>query len=214
MKNYKHIIWDWNGTLLNDLWLCVDIINSLLLKYKKPLLTLKKYHEIFDFPVKDYYERAGFDFNVLPFEVVGTEFMELYWKRWQECELHSNVIKVLSDISQNGISQSILSAADSSLLSACVSFYKVAPFFSHLNGLDHHYATGKIDLAKQFIKNVAFDKKEILLIGDTTHDFVVSNEIGVDCILFSEGHHPVNKLRTCGVPVFVKLLDLISFLKH
>ena len=29
---YKHIIWDWNGTLLNDRWLCVEGINQALIK--------------------------------------------------------------------------------------------------------------------------------------------------------------------------------------
>lgn len=197
---------------MNDLWLCVDIINSLLLKYNKPLLTIEKYHEIFDFPVRDYYERAGFDLNAIPFEVVGTEFMDCYWKRWQECELFSNTQTVLRDISEKGISQSILSAADSSLLEACVSYYGLNPFFSHLNGLDHHYATGKIDVAKQLIKNVPFNKRDILLIGDTTHDFFVSQEIGVDCILLNRGHHPMNKLATCRVPVFDRLPKLFSFL--
>ena len=139
--------------------------------------------------------------------------MDIYWKRWQECDLHVNVADVLSFCSTKGITQSILSAADSKLLDACITFYGLNDFFTHLNGLDHHYATGKVDVAKEFIKTFHIEKKNILLVGDTTHDFVVANEIGVDCILFSGGHHPMNKLVTCGVPVVENLAELISFLK-
>ncbi|MDH5646585.1 MAG: hypothetical protein OEZ01_11285, partial [Candidatus Heimdallarchaeota archaeon] len=38
---YEHIIWDWNGTLLDDAWLCVEIMNSMLAKrpaIKMPML--------------------------------------------------------------------------------------------------------------------------------------------------------------------------------
>ena len=90
-KKYTHILWDWNGTLLDDMWLCVDVINVLLKKYNKPVLSLIDYQKHFDFPVKDYYERIGFDFKQTPFEIVGTEFINGYYKRWQECKLHKDV---------------------------------------------------------------------------------------------------------------------------
>ena len=60
---YKLIIWDWNGTLIDDTWMCIEVINELLVKYSKQTLTLETYHKVFDFPVKTYYERIGFDFE-------------------------------------------------------------------------------------------------------------------------------------------------------
>lgn len=49
-KNIKHIIWDWNGTLFDDVDICVDNINWLLKKYNLPEITKEKYREIFTFP--------------------------------------------------------------------------------------------------------------------------------------------------------------------
>ena len=68
--NYNHIIWDWNGTLLNDNWLCVDVINTLLKKRGMPLTTLNTYKEIFVFPVIEYYHKLGFEFTDESFEEV------------------------------------------------------------------------------------------------------------------------------------------------
>ena len=65
------IIWDWNGTLLNDLRLCVKTINSLLEKRSLPVLTTSSYKEVFSFPVKDYYEKVGFDFSKEDFRNSG-----------------------------------------------------------------------------------------------------------------------------------------------
>ena len=35
MGNYRHVIWDWNGTLLDDAWLCVEVLNGLLARRRR-----------------------------------------------------------------------------------------------------------------------------------------------------------------------------------
>ena len=58
------ILWDWNGTLLDDVELCVDALNRLLVSFGYPQqYSLAEYREIFGFPIEDYYVRAGFDFS-------------------------------------------------------------------------------------------------------------------------------------------------------
>ena len=69
-SKYTHVIWDWNGTLLDDNWLCVEVMNTLLSSRNLPLLTLERYRDIFDFPVKNYYEKLGFNFKKESFEIV------------------------------------------------------------------------------------------------------------------------------------------------
>ena len=74
---YKHIIWDWNGTLINNIWLVVEIMNKMLKKRNMPGIDSKKYREIFDFSVTKYYSKLGFDFSDKSFEkltvdVIGT----------------------------------------------------------------------------------------------------------------------------------------------
>ncbi len=209
---YKTIIWDWNGTLIDDTWMCLEVINELLTQYNKPVLTLEKYHEVFDFPVKDYYRRIGFNFDETPFEIVGSEFMHHYWQRWQHCELHDGAREFLRELDDRGIPQVIVSAAETRLLHACVEFFDVAHFFDALWGLDHHYATSKEGLAKEFVESVDINAKEIVFIGDTVHDCDVAHAAGVDSILVCGGHHPKYKLEQCGVPVFESLPEVMDYL--
>ena len=72
---YKHVIWDWNGTLLNDRWLCVEGINAALTKRSLPVITEKTYRNVFSFPVEEYYKKVGFDFEKEPFHIAGDEFV-------------------------------------------------------------------------------------------------------------------------------------------
>ena len=72
------VVWDWNGTLLNDVELNCAIMNRMLLERgKKPLPDLETYRRIFGFPIKGYYERAGFDFSREPYEDVADEYLSL-----------------------------------------------------------------------------------------------------------------------------------------
>ena len=61
---YKHIIWDWNGTLLDDTWLCVEGINQALIKRNLTPISEDRYREVFTFPVRDYYKKLGFDLTI------------------------------------------------------------------------------------------------------------------------------------------------------
>ncbi len=211
-KKYTHVLWDWNGTLIDDMWLCVDVINELLQKYDKPVLTLHEYQKHFDFPVKDYYERIGFDFKKTPFEIVGTEFINGYYERWHECKLHENVEDVLRAIRDAGLTQSILSAADVKMLNAGVELFHLKEYFDELIGLDHHYAHGKIDIARAYMSRTGLNPGQVLYIGDTTHDCDVAQEIKVDVVLFTNGHHTPDRLENCGVPMIDSLRKVLEIL--
>jgi len=211
-KKYTHVLWDWNGTLLDDMWLCVDVINVLLTKYNKSVLSLQDYQKHFDFPVKDYYERIGFDFKQTPFEIVGTEFINGYYERWGECKLHKDVENVLRAIRHAGLHQSILSAADVKMLNAGVELFHLREYFDELIGLDHHYAHGKIDVARAYMKRTGFNPEDVLYIGDTTHDSDVAREINVDVVLFTNGHHTPDRLENCGVPMIDSLNKVLDIL--
>lgn len=210
MNNYKHIIWDWNGTLLNDVGLCVDIINGVLAKRNLDALTFEKYRKIFTFPIKDYYIKAGFDFTQYTFEEVGLEWMREYERRRTECLLHSGVEETLLLLKQNNIGQSVLSAYPHSTLIEIISHFNLNGFFSYIIGLNNIYATSKIELGKDLMKKISNGKERTLLVGDTEHDHEVATEIGADCVLVANGHQSKEKLLTCNVPVFDTLGEFSS----
>jgi phosphoglycolate phosphatase len=85
MTKYTHIIWDWNGTLMDDAWLTNQVMNGMLSRRGLPIMTPEHYAEIFDFPVAEYYQRAGWDFSISPFEKLSDEFISEYNRRTLEC---------------------------------------------------------------------------------------------------------------------------------
>ncbi len=205
--NYKHIIWDWNGTLLNDVDYSLNITNQMLSKRNLPQMSYEKYREIFEFPIINYYNKIGFSFESEPFEVIADEFITLYESNCYECGLHHETEKILQSIMAAGISQSILSAAYETSLKQFVNHFDITHYFIQIIGLSNHYAESKIDNGKMWIEHNDISPQEVLLIGDTVHDYETAQAMGTKCLLIAEGHHNIEKLKTCGVEVVDSLLE-------
>ena len=209
---YKHIIWDWNGTLLDDNWFCVEVINTLLAKRKMPLTTLAKYREIFGFPVIDYYKKLGFDFTKEDFREVSIEFIELYKKLSIKCTLHKKAKDILRQCLDSGLNQSILSAMEQTMLEQMLNFYDIRQFLENVIGTSDIYANGKTEYGRNLISSLQIDPKEILFIGDTVHDFEVALAMTTDCLLIANGHHSKTRLLETGCKVLDSIAGLARLL--
>lgn len=204
----KNIIWDWNGTLLNDLDICVVSINRLLQKRRLPQLNIQKYLEIFTFPVKDYYVSAGFDFNQEPYEMVAVEFMDHYLDLVKTAGLHSNVNETLHFFKNSGREQIILSAMEQTELLKLVKTHQIETHFNAVYGIEDHLAFGKIGLAKSTMLKTGFQHSETCLIGDTLHDAEVAHELGIHCLLVANGHQSAQRLQSSGYSVIESLKEI------
>ena len=212
-KIYAHIIWDWNGTLLDDLNLCLKIINNLLSKKHLPPVSLANYLDIFGFPVRDYYQKIGFDFEKESFEVISTDFITAYEKGRPDCNLMPGTLQTLELLTFSGYTHSILSASKQAYLNKAVLDYGIEDYFISINGLDNHHAAGKFDLGKEFMTAQDLNPSSVLLVGDTLHDAEIATSLGVDCWLISNGHQSRQRLESAGVPILDSLSNLTNLLQ-
>lgn len=212
INGIKNLVWDFNGTLLNDLNLCLQSINELLQIRNKKQLTAADYLKIFTFPVQDYYAQAGFNFTKEPYEKVAIEFMDLYLKDVNDCPLQENVHELLSRARRSGYRQIILSAMEATELRKLTKSLKIDGYFEHIHGIDNHMGAGKVHLAHASIKAAGFLPAETCLIGDTLHDAEVARQTGMHCILISHGHQSKERLNQSGIPVIDGLEGLVKLL--
>jgi phosphoglycolate phosphatase len=202
---YSDIVWDWNGTLLDDAWLCREIMNDQLITRGLPALSLQRYGAIFGFPVKTYYERAGFDFSEEPFEIPAREFIEVYEARRHEASLRPGVHAVLARLRDAGLRQHLLSAYSHASLSTIVAAHGLTDTFTTVAGIPDVFAASKLERGLELATAIAGPARRALLIGDTDHDHEVATEMGADCVLIPAGHQSLARLQQCGVPVLDSL---------
>ena len=202
------ILWDWNGTLLDDVELCVDALNRLLAEYGYPQrYNREQYRAVFGFPIEDYYTRAGFDFTKHSFAELAEKYMEDYVPASAACLLMDGAIDALEAFRAAGLRQVILSASKLDTLQQQAEDRGVTQYFERLLGLGDIYAKSKVEIGLAYLKENGFDPARAVMIGDSVHDFEVAQALGVRCVLQSGGHQPPERLRETGAPVVAGLRE-------
>lgn len=196
IENKKHIIWDWNGTILNDVDYVVTLMNDILLECEMDAISKDRYKKIFEFPVRLYYDALGFDYNKRPFEQLCNDFVVRYMKGIHQCAPFKHVIPVLNEVSQSDKIQSVLSATDQASLDIMIKHYKFENTFDYTFGIKDKFAASKIERGHELMKKVNASPQDTLMIGDTLHDLEVGEELGIDVLLLDHGHQCGDKLRS------------------
>ena len=211
MPGYKYIIWDWNGTILDDLQMNFEVENTLLSRRGRKLIKdIEEYHEKFQFPIIKFYESLDFDLENEKFEDIAREYVLEFDERFYELEVFPDAESVIREFKFKGIEQIILSQTEQRWLEKQVSYHDMAYLFTDLLGARDIYVKGKVGIALEWITKNNIDTAQVLMVGDTLHDFEVAETLGCDCILIARGHQPKEKLLTTGAVV----LDTIEELRR
>ncbi len=205
-----YIFFDFNGTLIDDLDLCLNLLNEMLLLRNHKPVSKEHYLEIFTFPVIDYYKKAGFVFPEDNFEELANIFIKSYKEKSKECKLFDDVIFTLETLKKAGKHLFILSASEKTMLIKQLKMYGIYDYFDAVLGKDNIYAEGKSEIGISFMKKHNFNKDKCVFIGDTLHDEETAKEMGIKCYLVTRGHQSKNVLKQ-GVSTIYSSLKEIKF---
>lgn len=208
-KQYAYVVWDFNGTLLNDVMTGIESINCLLRRRNLPTVdSVEQYRQVFGFPIIDYYRRLGLPVEEEGYPALAVEWVEEYLSRTPR--LYDGVTKILTKIRDVGIPQIILSATELDMLRGQLKSLGIAEYFDEVLGLDNIHAESKLEIAREWRARIGDGK--VLYFGDTGHDVQAAEALGAECILVAQGHESKEKLLQYGVPVVDSLWDLHEFL--
>lgn len=208
----RHVIWDWNGTLLDDAEACVAAINVLLQRRAMPEVTRQQYLEVFDFPVRDYYLKVGFDLAHEDWHQLNVEYHKVYAVVSSGSPLRAHARSILDGLRERGCTLSILSACEVVLLKRMMTERGILPCFDHIYGLSDFQARSKVDLGHVLLTETGLDPEAAVLVGDTTHDFEVAQALGMGCLLMTGGHQSEARLRRCRCPVVHTLHEVVAWM--
>lgn len=206
---YKYIIWDWNGTILDDLQLNFEVENTLLSRRGRKLIkNLEEYQEKFQFPIIKFYESLDFDLENEKFEDIAREYVLEFDERFYELEIFSDAESVIREFKYKGIEQIILSQTEQRWLEKQVRVHDIDYLFTELLGARDIYVKGKVSIALSWITQNDIDTSQVLMVGDTLHDYEVAETIGCDCILIARGHQSRDRLSETGAIVLDSIDEL------
>lgn len=202
-----NIIWDWNGTLLNDVRECYQVVRNLALDHELNDFTTEEYQSVFGFPIRDYYIKLGFDFDKVNYEELAGSFIKEYLSL--QPALYSGTVEILHHFKSTH-QQEIISAYNNHRLQEIVVGFGLESFFRSIQGIDNDLAASKLHLFKNRFQLI--DPKESVIIGDTLHDAEIAHECGAGCVLISQGHQSHERLEgnLFGYQVVRNFTDLLS----
>ena len=193
MKKYTHIIWDFNGTILNDVEIGIESANRLLGAHGLPVIkSVEQYRALFGFPIQDYYLRMGFDFAKTPYADLAVEWVAYYLECKKKAFVFEEIPIALRTLKEKGIAQLILSATETEMLKGQIGELGLASYFDELLGLDNIHAHSKKEIGMRW--RAMHPDAQVLIIGDTDHDAEVANAMEADCVLLSCGHQSRERL--------------------
>ena len=192
-----YVIWDWNGTLLDDTQAAVDTLNAMLARRGGKPISMDFYRAHFAFPVKPFYEAIGVRLGDEDWDALAREYHDVYAE--QPKGLNRDAFAALEKVKAAGCGQSIVSALRQDLLEEITARLGVARYMDRICGVDNLDGLGKIDRAREMLSSLRSSSfsapPSFVLIGDSLHDKEVADAIGARCVLCAQGSHSAERLR-------------------
>ncbi len=207
--HYRSVIWDWNGTLADDVEASLLATNDILKDYGKPPITMEQYYRYMDTPISRFYSHL-FDLSEVTMEQIGLAFAAYYPRYFDR--LHTGAEALLRKIQASGIPQIILSSSHRDAVERDILRFGIRDCFTEIVAADDQLAAGKAERGQQWLASQEIPPEYMVVIGDTLHDNEKDCSMGTDCILCAIGHQCESDLRTAGVPVVTDFSQLESLL--
>ena len=206
----RQVLWDWNGTLLDDLTYAIGVRNRTFPAFGLPRIgSVAEYHRQFTFPVRRYYERAGVTDET--FVAVAHAWMAEYVRGFDAVPLHGDAVETLARFAAAGVRQAVLSATRRDMLESQIARFPIRAYFTDVLGLSDIYARSKEAVGLDYLARCGVPAASTLMIGDTLHDAEVARAMGTGCVLVARGHQSRETLLTAGVPVMDTLLEAAAW---
>ncbi|MQY15734.1 Phosphoglycolate phosphatase [Streptomyces sp. RB5] len=211
-----HLVWDWNGTLYNDLDAVIEATNASFTELGLPAITLERYRELFCVPVPKFYERImGRIPTSEEWDVMDETFHRHYWRSSRSSVLAEGAAALLAAWQDEGRTQSVCSLAPHDRLVPLLGEHGIAERFVRVDGLVGRNGGGKGD---QMVRHLAaldgISPDRTVVIGDAVDDALAAAQAGAHAVLYAGGSHGRASLERAGVPVADSLTEAVAFARE
>ncbi|WP_405663196.1 HAD hydrolase-like protein [Streptomyces sp. NBC_01166] len=211
-KHRTHLVWDWNGTLLDDIQAVLGASNAAFAEVDLEPLTLDQYREMYCVPIPKFYERL---MGRLPtpaeWERMDGLFHRHYTEQRTACGLTEGVEELLVRWQRGGRSQSLLSMYGHEHLVPVVRGYGIERHFVRVDGRTGPSGGSKAQHMERHFEVLGdIAPESAVVIGDAVDDAVAAAHVGARAVLYTGGSHSRSSLEAVGVPVVDTLAEAVA----
>jgi len=202
---YNFAVFDWNGTLLDDVKANVEGTNATFAKLGRAPITLERYRETMDFPVTHLYARNGVDADtyLARGDELAEAFYESYAKASQNTPLRQGTQELLDWLLDQNVTMMVLSNYLQEELEAQMAARHVHHKFRHICGNDRAVNKGitrttKLERLKAYLDEFGYDPAKAFIIGDSFEEIEVGKHLGMTTVSVTWGCFSRSRLEKGG----------------
>ncbi|WP_020520573.1 HAD family hydrolase [Catelliglobosispora koreensis] len=191
-----HLVWDWNGTLLDDFHIVVESTNAAFVHAGGQPISADRHRRNFRRPIIDFYsDELGRRLDEPEFVRLNDVFHNHYRAAMISCALAADAHDAMA--SWNG-TQSLLSMWYHDELIAAVGRFGLS--FARVDG-SREFREHKAEALAEHLDELKIKGEDAVLIGDSIDDAHAAEAAGARCVLYAGGFTDPDVLRGHGAPV-------------
>lgn len=207
----KHLVWDWNGTLLDDLPIVVEAVSRSIAMFGFAPITADDYRDHYTRPVRHFYDnlfgRVVADEEWLR---LNATFHDVYFDLAGDAPLVPDAREALDLLDAAGWGQSLLSMSPQDWLTTIVDRLGLTERMALVDGLSEVTGGLKAPHMEGHLRLLGIDGGSVVVVGDTPDDVAAARHVGARAVLFHGGSHHMEVLEAEGVPIAETLVDAVE----
>jgi len=209
----RHVVWDWNGTLLDDHIAVVAAVNDALALLGIAPIDANAYRSHYTRPVERFYEQvAGRRIAPEEWRALDDAYHDSYLRRLAQLGLAPGARAALAAAKSAGLTQSLLSMWRHQYLVPLVERLGIGEFFLRVDGLRVPGGGGKTEHLVEHLASLDVKASAALVVGDSLDDLAAARAVGARCVLYDGGSHHRHALEATGAPVVDTLTAALRYL--
>ena len=202
----RHVIWDWNGTLADDLASVVECVSASLAAIGEGPIVADDYRSHYTRPVRLFYDRLlQRSVNDAEWLTIEETFHLHYREAAKRVPLAADAVTAIEAVAEAGGSQSILSMWWHDDLRVETSRHGLERYMVRIDGNTKDASENKERLLAIHLR--AMGTNGAVMIGDAMDDARAAAAVGIPCVLYDGGSHHRTELESAGVPVASSLVE-------
>ncbi len=188
-------VFDWNGTLLDDVDAWVKSCNAALSVFNQPPRSKEEWQELYTCPIIHSYEKAGIpiDTYLEKMDLANAAFFQAYQNETAAgFKLRQGALELLTNLRDKGYHLTILSNHRADLLAVELEKTGVRGFFDHVCGnltdADITHKLTKTERLQRYLADLSFDESCSFIIGDSHEEPFVGRALNLPSISITGGY--------------------------
>ncbi|HVY67579.1 MAG TPA: HAD family hydrolase [Patescibacteria group bacterium] len=218
----KLVAFDWNGTLLDDLWATVQADNEAMRHYGLPPLSVRRYQQTFRVPIVDFWQNLGLDrrFYLAHHREIEKRYAAAYELLADRCRPRAGAGALLNVLARRRIGAVIYSNHTVSGVARTLRRLHLADFFDKIlarmpGDYSHTRRRSKEQKLAAYAAGLGLAPAEIISLGDTEEEIDVGRRRGYHTVAIGGGWNTAARLRRQRPDFFIsRLTELSSIIKR